>query len=75
MSLHHASLQPQVIPFNNDTHVSQLAGHPSVSAPPRAGVCGEVKNRMPNATISLALLQPWVDTCRVCVRKLRAGIT
>ena len=65
MSLHHASLQPQVIPFNNDTHVSQLAGHPSVSAPPRAGVCDRAESRLPTATISLVLLQPWVDTCCV----------
>ena len=67
-SLYHVSLQPQDILFNIDTHVSKLADHPSVSALVRAGVCGEAENRMPNATISLASLQPWVDTCRAWVR-------
>ena len=49
VSLLHVSLQPYVILFNNGTHVPQLAGHPSVSAPPRAGVCDKAENRSTQA--------------------------
>ena len=59
--------------YNNGTYVSQLAGHPSVSAPPRAGVCDRAENRSTQARRflwlccspgSIHVVLEFVVTCR-----------